>query len=391
MTLRKQIMSKLKSLLVVSCGGVGTFAAINIYHGNEDFYDNIAIPLIHKLDPEWSHNLAVFACKHRLFPKSKFKDPPTLATTVFGIQFSNPVGVAAGLDKQGEAIEGLLDIGFGFVEVGSVTPEPQPGQDKPRLFRLPEQKALINRMGFNSDGHATVHARIKSLRATETGSKLCIGVNLGKNKETEDALQDYGKGIKVFSDVADYLVVNVSSPNTPGLRDLQEPEQLKHLLTGLLKIRNEMPQEQRRPLLLKLSPDLTPVQRKAIASVVMEPKCRVDGLVISNTTTTRPEGVKIEEAGGLSGRPLFSSSTDLISDMYRLTKGELPIIGVGGVGSGLEAYLKILAGASLVQVYTAFTYKGPPMVNRLRKELQEHLEINGFHNVKDAVGISSIR
>ncbi|XP_059472910.1 dihydroorotate dehydrogenase (quinone), mitochondrial [Neocloeon triangulifer] len=385
----QRILAKVRSLVLVSAGGFGAFSALSIYNENEDFYDNIFMPLVRKLDPETSHNLAIAACKYKLFPKSRFVDPSSLQTKVLGMDFENPLGIAAGFDKQAEAAQTLRNIGFGFVEIGSVTPLPQTGQEKPRVFRLEESEALINRMGFNSDGHEVVHQRLVYLRNSEAGKNFKLGVNLGKNKTSDDALADYSKGVELFSDVADYLVVNVSSPNTAGLRDLQEEKQLKNLLSTLIRVRNSLPPEKRKPLLVKISPDLTVDQRKQIADVVTDKWCRVDGLICSNTTTARPSELKgphVEEAGGLSGRPLKMPSNELISDMYKLTKGAIPIIGVGGVSSGLDAYNKILSGASLIQIYTTFAYHGPPRVTRIKRELDEHLKMNGWKSVAEAVG-----
>ncbi|XP_065341134.1 dihydroorotate dehydrogenase (quinone), mitochondrial isoform X1 [Cloeon dipterum] len=384
-----RLIGKIGSLVMVTGGGFGAFSAISIYNEDEKFYDNIFMPLVQRLDPETSHNFAIFACKYKLFPKSKFQDPESLKTKILNLSFENPVGIAAGFDKQAEAAQSLRNIGFGFVEIGSVTPLPQSGQKKPRLFRLSENEALINRMGFNSDGHEVVLQRLVSLRESENGKNLTLGVNLGKNKTSEDAVADYCKGIELFSDVADYLVVNISSPNTAGLRDLQEEKQLKNLLSTLVKVRNNLPPERRKPLFVKISPDLSVEQRKQIADVVLDKLCKVDGLICSNTTTARPSELKgphTQEAGGLSGRPLKNPSNELISDMYKLTQGAIPIIGVGGVSSGLDAYNKILSGASLVQIYTTFAFHGPPRVTRIKRELDEHLRMNGWNSVSDAVG-----
>ncbi|CAG2056864.1 unnamed protein product [Timema podura] len=294
-------------------------------------------------------------------------------TEVWRLNFKNPVGIAAGFDKQGESIECLHNIGFGFVEIGSVTPKPQPGNEKPRVFRLDKDKAIINRYGFNSEGHDVVYNRIKYLKSKK-GFTGIIGVNLGKNKDSKDPIDDYVQGIIKFGDVADYLVINISSPNTPGLRTWQRKEELQHLLETLVVARNNLPGAKKPPLLLKVAPDLTQQDRRDIADVILQDKCHIDGLVISNTTVERVRVLNSEhtkQEGGLSGKPLTHLATELIADMYRLTSGTIPIVGVGGIFSGQDAYEKILAGACLVQLYTSFAYHGPPIVTRIKRELDE--------------------
>lgn len=379
---------KIKSLLYVTAGAFGAFSAISIYKENEKFFDSILMPLVHTLNPETSHKVAIIASKYGLFPKSSYEDPATLKTQVWHLNFKNPIGIAAGFDKQGEVIEPLHKIGFGFVEIGSVTPVPQPGNEKPRVFRLQKDEAVINRYGFNSDGHEAVYNRLQLLKASSSFLGI-IGVNLGKNKNSDDPVRDYVDGIKKFGDVADYLVINISSPNTPGLRSWQKKEHLEELLVKLVAARNELRGASKPPLLLKLAPDLTQEERKDIADVLKNKKCHVDGLVISNTTVKRMPNLSDRQAaekGGLSGRPLTDLSTALIADMYRLTEGKLPIIGVGGVFSGKDAYDKIKAGASLVQLYTSFIYHGPPRVSRVKRELDELIRIDGWSSVAEAVG-----
>ncbi|XP_018577094.1 dihydroorotate dehydrogenase (quinone), mitochondrial [Anoplophora glabripennis] len=379
---------KLRSLLYVTLAGYGTFSAISIYKGDEKFYKNYVMPVIHLLDAERAHNFAVLASKYRLFPKTRYEDPELLKVKIFGKEFSNPVGIAAGFDKDGKAILGLRDIGFGFVEVGSVTPEPQPGNEQPRVFRLLKDYAVINRYGFNSEGHSEVLKRIENVRQDAQESNI-IGVNLGKNKSSTDPINDYIEGIIKFGPLADYLVINISSPNTPGLRNMQHKEQLKKLLAVLIETRNNLPLKEKPPLLLKLAPDLSYAEKKDIADVLNQKKCRVDGLIISNTTVERPDSLKSvetkNETGGLSGEPLKDMSTRMIADMSKLTGG-LPIIGVGGISSGQDAYEKIKAGASLVQLYTALVYEGPPIVAKVKKELVELLSKDGYSNVCQAVG-----
>lgn len=379
-------MRKASSLLLVSGGGFGFFTGLNIYNENERFYKNVLMPVMHKLNPETSHRLAVLATKYGFIAKSKFKDPTNLNTEVWGIKFSNPIGIAAGFDKHGEAVIGLHHIGFGFVEVGSVTPKPQPGNPKPRVFRLKEDEAIINRYGFNSAGYNAVHERLNSI---ERKKNMIIGVNLGKNKSSENSAGDYVLGLQKFSGVADYLVINISSPNTPGLRSLQSEKPLEELLSQVIAARNALPQNLRRPVLLKLAPDLTAQERKDIAYVIVKEKCHVDGLIISNSTISCKDNLKSAEKieqGGLSGRPISSLSTQMIAEMYLLTKGKVPIIGVGGIFNGKDAYEKVKAGASLLQIYTSFAFSGPPLVPCIKKELSELLSADGVKSLSDAVG-----
>jgi len=338
-----------------------------------------------KCSLEQAHRISIFLLSHRLLPRSSLKDSDSLKCKVFGREFSNPVGIAAGFDKHGEAVLGLQDIGFGFVEVGSVTPLPQEGNPKPRVFRLSEDEGVINRYGFNSDGHQVVHERIKKLK-DKSKLKTVLGINLGKNKNSVDAIGDYVLGVEKFGELADYLVINVSSPNTPGLRSLQGKEELSSLIQEVIRHRNKHCPDV--PLLVKIAPDLTSNDKEDIASTVLDSKSRVDGLIVSNTTISR-EGLKSQhsnETGGLSGKPLREKSTQTIYDMYKLTEGKVPIIGVGGVSNGQDAFDKICAGASLVQLYSALVFQGPPVVNRIRRELQEILEKDGINSISEAVG-----
>ncbi|XP_043248005.1 dihydroorotate dehydrogenase (quinone) [Colletes gigas] len=377
--------AKLKSLLTVTSTAATMFGGICIYQGNEKFYNNVAVPLVQLLDPEIAHTAAVKILKWGLLARQNTEDPASLAINVWDLQFKNPIGMAAGFDKQGEAVEGLHNIGFSFVEIGSVTPKPQPGNPKPRLFRLPEDKAVVNRYGFNSEGHDSVWHRLRKLKDNSKFRGI-VGVNLGKNKTSDDAIQDYIDGIRKFSDVADYFVINVSSPNTPGLRSLQSKNDLEKLLTKVNETRQSIRSKQ--PLLLKLAPDLSDSEKQDIADVVLRKKSTVDGLILCNTTVTRnnlTSSLK-EESGGLSGAPLSNMSTVMISDMYKRTRGTIPIIGVGGIFTGADAYDKIKAGASLVQLYTSFAYQGPPIVGKIKRELNDMLKRDGLASIKDAIG-----
>ncbi|KAI3426943.1 hypothetical protein D9Q98_006887 [Chlorella vulgaris] len=353
-------------------------------------------PLVRLLDAETSHNVGLLAARWGLLPRETRPDPPSLHTTVWGRKFPNPLGVAAGFDKDAEVVEPLLGLGFGFVEVGSITPQPQPGNPKPRAFRITEQGAVINRYGFNSKGVDAAALRLAELRLRrdEPGSGFpggLVGVNLGKNKTSEDAAADYCQGVTKLGREADYLVINISSPNTPGLRALQGRRELETLVKSVKQTRDRMAWgkgETPPPLLVKIAPDLTDVDMADIAAVALQQG--VDGLIVSNTTITRPEPIAAhplgKEAGGLSGRPLFELSTGVLADMYRLTGGKLPIIGVGGVSSGADAYAKIRAGASLVELYSAFAFEGPKLVPRIKRELAALLQRDGFNSVAEAVG-----
>ncbi|GFO46693.1 dihydroorotate dehydrogenase (quinone), mitochondrial [Plakobranchus ocellatus] len=384
---------QLKQAAVIVNGGVLIFAGINLYKGSEKFYEEIAMPLFRVFSPETGHNISIKLAKYKIVPRPQKPDPPSLRSKLWGRCFPNPVGLAAGYDKQGEAVDGLLKMGFGFVEVGSVTPEPQPGNDKPRLFRLTEDKAVINRFGFNSDGHEMVYERLSQRnKPAEEDARGVVGVNLGKNKTSPNAVGDYVKGVQKFGELADYLVVNVSSPNTPGLRSMQKREELSNLLSQVLEARNKLTVSPKPPLLIKIAPDLDEEERKDIAAVVLNPKTRVDGLIVSNTTVARPDSLQSKykaETGGLSGAPLTAKSLQTIRDMYTLTNGELPIVGVGGVSNGKDAYDKIKAGASLIQIYTALVYQGPPVIGKINREMDELLRHDGFSHIIQAVGIEA--
>lgn len=320
------------------------------------------------------------ALRAGLAPRRSEADDPVLHTKVWGRDFSNPIGMAAGFDKDGVAVAPLLRLGFGFVEIGGVTPRPQTGNPRPRLFRLPGQGALINRLGLNSAGMSAVAANLGGNRRSGP-----VGVNLGRNKDSADAEADYRSLVATFAGLADFLVVNVSSPNTPGLRALQGRDPLARLLAGILAARAATGHQV--PVLVKIAPDLTADERADIAVVALE--SGIDGLVVSNTTIARPDGLPPDlagEAGGLSGRPLMGPSTALLREMAEKTGRRLPIIGVGGVASGADAYAKIRAGASLVQLYTALVYQGPALVTAVKRDLAALLHADGFGSVAEAVG-----
>jgi dihydroorotate dehydrogenase len=339
----------------------------------------ITTRLLRCLPPETAHHLAVRALRFAPVRKPS-ADPANLNTTVLGMSFSNPLGMAAGFDKDADVPAALLGLGFGFVEVGSITPEPQPGNPRPRVFRLAEDGAVINRYGFNSKGLDHAERRLKALRRAQVSGP--IGVNLGKNKLTEDAASDYAKGAAHLARYADYLVINVSSPNTPGLRALQGKDDVLRLIDAVRSATTFTP-----PLLLKIAPDMTEQDLTDIASVAVTEA--LNGVIVTNTTVDRQsslQSVHAKESGGLSGAPLFQPSTQVLRDLFMATNGDVPLIGVGGISSGAEAYAKIRAGASLVQLYTAMTLTGPDIIPKIKNELSELLTRDGLQSVSEAVG-----
>ena len=344
-------------------------------------------PVLRSIDPETAHGLTVKALSRGLVPPVREKDDSILRTRVLGLDFANPVGLAAGFDKNAEVVDAMLGLGFGFVEAGSVTPRPQPGNPKPRLFRVPEQGGVINRMGFNNEGLEPFAQRLERRLSGGRRAPGIVGANLGKNKDTVEAADDYVLGVTRVAALADYLVVNVSSPNTPGLRALQGRDPLRTLLGRVLDARTACKLAKAPPILLKIAPDLTDEDKADIAAVALE--SGIDGLIVSNTTIARPAEIPEplrSEAGGLSGKPLFAPSTAVLREMYGLTGGRLPLIGAGGIASGADAYAKIRAGASLVQLYSALVYAGPALVPAIRRDLAALLRRDGFATLGDAVG-----
>ncbi len=349
----------------------------------------LARPILHAIDPERAHDLTIAALRAGLAGRARGAADPVLATSVFGLDFANPLGLAAGFDKNAGVADAMLGLGFGFVETGTVTLRPQAGNPKPRLFRLPQDHAVINRMGFNNGGLDVVRERLRRRRerGREKGRRGIVGANVGPNKDAVDPVEDCARCVEALAPFADYLVVNVSSPNTPGLRGLQAKDALLPLLAACLAARGPGRGRGRPPLLVKIAPDLTPEELQGIAAAAVA--VSVDGLIATNTTLARPpslRGPHRGEAGGLSGRPLFAPSTEILADLYRLTEGAIPLIGVGGISSGADAYAKIRAGASLVQLYTALVYEGPRLVGRILSELAALLRADGFCRIEDAVG-----
>uniref|UniRef100_A0A8C8EL90 Dihydroorotate dehydrogenase (quinone), mitochondrial n=1 Tax=Oncorhynchus tshawytscha TaxID=74940 RepID=A0A8C8EL90_ONCTS len=456
-------LKRLKDAVKIIGSGSVLFVSYLTAVGDERFYTNQLMPLLQRIvGAETAHVMAVRLIGLGLVPLNRYQDPASLEVNVMGRKFKNPIGIAAGFDKHGEAVDGLYRLGFGFVEVGTITPKPQEGNPKPRVFRLTTDQAVINRYGFNSCGLAAARERLKAREGTQvelTKAGLPLGINLGKNKLSQDAAADYLEGVRTLGPLADYLVVNVSSPNTPGLRDLQGKGELRQLLYKVLKERDALQGGSRPPVLVKIAPDLTAQDKQDIADVVTEVSRRpghtgvsrrpghagvsrrpghagvsrrpghagvsrrpghagvsrrpghagvsrrpghagvsrrpghaglgVDGLLVSNTTVSRPETLQdpqSKEVGGLSGQPIKDLSTRTVREMYSLTKGKVPIIGVGGVASGQDAMDKICAGASLVQLYTSLTYQGPPVVTKIKRELEQLLKEQGFASISDAVG-----
>ncbi|ADH87402.1 dihydroorotate dehydrogenase [Ancylobacter novellus DSM 506] len=332
---------------------------------------DLALPFARLMDPENAHRLAIraLAC---LPPRAPEPDDARLKVEAFGLRFPNPVGLAAGFDKEAEVPDAMLGAGFGFVEVGTITPRPQSGNPRPRNFRLTEDRAVINRYGFNSGGHGPAKARLIARKGKSRNSAGIVGVNVGANKETVDRAADYVAGIEAFAGLGDYFTVNVSSPNTPGLRDLQEETALDDLLARCVEARDRHAPGV--PLLLKIAPDLALPHLDGVVEVAH--RRRVDGLIVSNTTISRPPGLRSPhkgETGGLSGRPLFALSTRMLAETYVRADGAFPIIGVGGIDSAETAFAKIEAGASLIQLYSGLVYEGLGLVPRIKAGLLARL------------------
>jgi dihydroorotate dehydrogenase len=334
--------------------------------------------LLSRLDAETAHGLALRALKSGLLPTDRRPDPPSLALRVWDRSLANPIGLAAGFDKNAEVPDALLDLGFGLVEIGSVTPRPQDGNPRPRLFRLAEDRGVINRMGFPGQGLDAARSRLAT-----RARRGFVGVNVGANKGSTERAADYVACSAALAPYADYLVCNVSSPNTPGLRSLQGRTQLADLLKRVQDAIATKPV----PLLVKIAPDATDEDLDDIVAVCRE--LRMDGVIVGNTTLSRPPALRSprrEEAGGLSGAPLMALSTEVLRRTARRVERQFPLIGCGGIGSGADAYAKIRAGASLVQLYSAMVFDGPPLIRRIKDELAALLARDGFASVSEAVG-----
>lgn len=337
-------------------------------------------PALFAIDPETAHGLALKALKLR--PSSRPAESGSLASTVAGISFPNPLGMAAGFDKDGEVPDALLGLGFGFAEVGSITPLPQVGNPKPRLFRLKEDRAVINRMGFNNGGLEAAHRRL-SQRANRPG---VVGINIGANKDSIDRIADYATMARAMAPLASYLAVNISSPNTPGLRALQDEGALVALLDAVIAARDESEAIIQPPIFLKVAPDLEPTDIDAIARIAIHKE--LGALIVSNTTISRPPLAAPDagESGGLSGQPLKNLALQRLKDFRSATGGKLPLVGVGGIASADDAWERITAGASLVQLYSAMVYEGPGLAQRIVRGLEQRMRAEGFSTIAEAVG-----
>ncbi len=341
------------------------------------------MPLMRGMDPERAHDLALRALRFGLAGRDRFPADPILCTRVLGQDFTSPIGLAAGFDKSALAIGPLMRLGFGFVEAGSVTPRPQVGNPKPRLFRLPEDRAVINRMGMNNGGLASFLARLSALPRPRPA---VLGVNIAINKDGAVPMQDYPALYRAVAPVADYVAINISSPNTPGLRDLQGERQLAEILGALAATRAGI-EGTRPPILVKIAPDLSAAALEPLVEAVVTHG--MEGLIVSNTTIARPglRSAHRDQAGGLSGPPLRALSTDVLRRVARLARGRgLTLIGCGGIGSGADALEKLRAGASLVQLYAAFAYEGPALIPRIKRELAALLRREGVRSLNEIVG-----
>ncbi|MDB2515019.1 quinone-dependent dihydroorotate dehydrogenase [Candidatus Pelagibacter bacterium] len=339
-------------------------------------------PLIFKIDPEVAHNLAIKSLKLNLALNlfDENKDNPMFESSLFGKKIDNPIGIAAGFDKNAEVYNSLFRLGFGFVEVGTVTPFKQYGNPKPRIFRLVKDQALINRLGFNNLGAENISARIRS-----NPSKGLLGINIGPNKNSENRLNDYLIGLRNFHDIASYITINISSPNTENLRNFHDETKFDELINSIKEERDKL--KSKIPIVVKISPDISNEQTELISEVLL--KHNVSAIIVSNTTTINRENLKDitgHQKGGLSGKPLEEVSNKLISKFHKLLKGKIEIIGVGGVDSGESAYKKFLSGASFVQLYTGMVFQGPSIVKKIKKELKEILINQGVKNFKEIIG-----
>ena len=338
--------------------------------------------LIFKIDPERAHTLAIKSLKLNLVSNifDKNKDDPIFKTKIFDKEIDNPIGMAAGFDKNAEVYNALFRLGFGFVEVGTITPLKQYGNSKPRVFRLVEDEALINRLGFNNHGAQTVLDRIKS------NKKLgLLGINLGPNKDSDNRLNDYLIGLRTFHEVADYITINISSPNTENLRSFHEESKLQELLGSILKEKNDL--KSNVPIVVKISPDIDENQINLISEILLENE--IKAIIISNTSESSRNllsDIQRHQKGGLSGKPIETKSNILINKFYKLLKGKIKIIGVGGVDSGQAAYAKFLAGADFIQLYTGMVFKGPNIAGIIKKDLKDLLLRDGVKNFNEIVG-----
>lgn len=351
------------------------------------FLLDLALPFSRLFEAEDAHRLAIRALS--MMPQNPLPpDDPRLSVSAFGLNFRNPVGIAAGFDKNAEVPDAVLALGFGFAEAGTLTPKPQPGNPRPRVFRLLQDEGVINRLGFNNEGFHAAAARLSQRKQSGI-----LGINIGANKDSEDRIADYAAGVETFSPYASYLTINISSPNTPGLRDLQSAEALNELIKRVLEARERAAQKGngRKPVLLKIAPDVTLGELDDIVEIAK--KRAIDGMIVSNTTTARPASLRDankKEQGGLSGKPLFDLSTRMLAETYLRAERAFPIVGVGGVDSAETAWKKIRAGATLVQLYTGMVYKGFGVAREIKRGLTLLLDRGKHRSIQDVVGLNAV-
>ncbi len=346
-----------------------------------------SIKILKFLPPELAHSITINVLKYFKFNFDNIDDP-ILSQHLIGLDFPNPLGLAAGFDKNAEVVKSMFSMGFGFVEVGTITPLPQKGNTKPRIFRLEQDNAIINSLGFNNKGSKKVKQNITRLKKNFSENRI-IGVNLGKNKNSVNSVEDYLYGMEELGDLASYITINISSPNTKGLRDLQLRGNIENLIKKIVLKREQMGSINKKPIFIKISPDLNEDQLRDIALISLANN--IDGLILTNSTIERPNNLlshKKINKGGLSGRPLFGSSNSILRKMYNLTNGQIILIGVGGISNGSDCYEKIKSGASLVQLYTALTFSGPLLITKIKNELIDLIKTDGYKNITDVIGKS---
>ena len=349
-------------------------------------FDN-TIKILKFLPPELAHSISIQALKYLKF-KFNDVDDMILSQHLIGLDFPNPIGLAAGFDKNAEVLRSMFGLGFGFLEVGTVTPNPQVGNPKPRVFRLEEDYGIINSLGFNNKGSKKVKKNLSKFHSSPLRNKI-VGVNFGKNKNTINPIDDYMHCMEELGNLASYITINISSPNTKGLRDLQLRGKLEVLIKKIIKKREDIESINKKPILIKISPDLNDDQLRDIALISLANN--IDGLILTNTSVNRPHKLfsnNQKKIGGLSGKPLFKSSNNVLKKMYNLTNGQIVLIGVGGVFSGSDCYEKIKSGASLIQLYTSLVYLGPSLISRMKKELIDLIKTDGYKNISEVIGKS---
>ncbi len=348
---------------------------------------NSSLKILRLLPPELSHTITINFLKYFKLRQKNIEDS-ILSQHLMGLDFVNPIGLAAGFDKNAEVMHSMFSFGFGFLEVGTITPQPQGGNSKPRVFRLSHDKAIINSLGFNNKGIKKVKKNLIKYQKSYLNNKI-VGVNIGKNKNSRQAIDDYLIGLEELGDLASYITINISSPNTEGLRDLQLRGKIEKLIKKIIDKRDEIKKINTKPILIKISPDLNEDQLRDIALISLANN--IDGLILTNSTIKRYDNlisINKEKKGGLSGKPLYDDSNLVLKKMYELTNGQIPLIGVGGISSGRDCYDKIKSGASLVQLYTALVYSGPNLINSMKGDLIDLIKTDGYKNVSEVIGKS---